>query len=100
RGSLIVAQAVFEGKSFMSELALERKVGGLPGPLGAVSVGRGRLDSIDLLRGLIMALMALDHVRDFFSNARFDPTDLDRPNAAMLLTRWVTHFSDPVFFFF
>jgi uncharacterized membrane protein len=39
---------------------------------------RPRLDAVDLLRGLVIVIMALDHARDFFTNARFDPTDLTR----------------------
>jgi uncharacterized membrane protein len=58
-----------------------------------------RLDSLDLLRGIVIVLMALDHVRDFFTNVKFDPLDLNQTNSALFMTRWFTHFCAPVFIF-
>ncbi|MGH7702234.1 MAG: DUF1624 domain-containing protein, partial [Gemmatimonadales bacterium] len=58
-----------------------------------------RLDSVDLLRGLVMVIMALDHVRDYFNGPRFDPLDLTQTTAALFFTRWITHFCAPVFVF-
>jgi uncharacterized membrane protein len=57
-----------------------------------------RLQSVDIVRGAIMVLMALDHVRDFVTELRFQPEDLSRGSAALFATRWVTHFCAPGFF--
>ena len=70
----------------------------LPEPRTAPPPG-GRLDSVDLLRGLVMVVMALDHVRDYFSESRFDPLDLARTTIPLALTRLITHFCAPVFIF-
>lgn len=59
-----------------------------------------RLDVIDLLRGIIIVIMALDHVRDFFHSGHgHDPLDLDVTHPALFFTRWVTHFCAPTFVF-
>jgi uncharacterized membrane protein len=60
---------------------------------------RVRLQAIDMLRGLVIMLMALDHVRDYFTDARFDPLDLALTNPALFLTRWITHYCAPTFIF-
>jgi uncharacterized membrane protein len=60
-----------------------------------------RLRSLDALRGAIMIVMALDHVRDFFHAGamQFNPLDLTRTTTALFFTRWITHFCAPVFCF-
>jgi uncharacterized membrane protein len=72
-----------------------------PAPVARPAAARPeRLDSIDLLRGAVIVLMALDHVRDFWSDRMFmNPVDLDTTTPAIFLTRWVTHFCAPVFIF-
>lgn len=64
----------------------------------ATSPNRVRLESVDLLRGIIMILMALDHVRDVFGNLATNPTDISTTTVPLFLTRWITHICAPVFF--
>jgi len=59
----------------------------------------GRLVSVDVLRGIVMVIMALDHTRDFFTGLRFPPEDITQTYGALFFTRWITHFCAPAFFF-
>lgn len=59
---------------------------------------RARIESIDLVRGIIMILMALDHTRDYFGNAAVNPTDPATTTVALFFTRWITHICAPGFF--
>src|SRR5271170_334778 len=64
----------------------------------SVVTKRARLESIDVVRGAIMILMALDHVRDFFGKSGLNPTDPASTTIPLFFTRWITHFCAPVFF--
>src|SRR4051794_20535689 len=70
-------------------------------PIGRTRSGAARLDAIDMLRGLVIAFMVLDHVRDFFHiNAdTFDPVDPVKSYPFLFATRWITHLCAPTFVF-
>ena len=56
-----------------------------------------RLVSVDVLRGLVMVIMALDHTRDFMTYLRFAPEDMAHTYGALFFTRFITHYCAPVF---
>jgi len=60
-----------------------------------------RVSTIDFTRGLVMVIMALDHVRDLFHTPALDqdPTNLQTTTAALFMTRWVTRLCAPTFVF-
>lgn len=60
-----------------------------------------RIESIDLLRGVVMVIMALDHARAYFNYGTFflDPTNLETTTPFLFFTRFITHYCAPVFVF-
>jgi uncharacterized membrane protein len=71
-----------------------------PAAPAARTLASSRVVSLDIFRGLIMFVMALDHARDFFTNVPFEPETLAQTWPALFFTRWVTHFCAPMFFLF
>jgi uncharacterized membrane protein len=65
------------------------------------TITKSRIESIDLLKGLVMVIMALDHVRDYFhySSYFFDPSDPTQSTLPIFFTRFITHFCAPIFCF-
>lgn len=65
------------------------------------SISKTRIESIDLLKGLVMVIMALDHTRDYFHYPAFmfSPTDLAHTTPPIFFTRFITNFCAPAFSF-
>lgn len=77
------------------------EIGAIPIAAPSAPPARNRIDSVDLLRGLVMVIMLLDHTRDFVhaDGLIFDPTNLERTTPILFFTRWITHFCAPIFVF-
>ncbi|HET9826005.1 MAG TPA: heparan-alpha-glucosaminide N-acetyltransferase domain-containing protein [Chitinophagaceae bacterium] len=89
----------------MNQLTIPRD--SVESDLRQLTVSRTRIQSIDIVRGVVMVIMAIDHVRDFFYKAPVssgasvatNPTDLATTTPALFFTRWFTHFCAPIFVF-
>jgi len=69
--------------------------------MGSIQTIKERIYSIDLLRGVVMMIMLIDHTREFVHAGamQFDPTDLSKTSVAVFFTRWITHYCAPIFVF-
>lgn len=76
----------------MSSLAASVEI-----PSAQLSGRRARIESIDIVRGVVMILMAIDHTRDFFGVRGINPTDPATTTVPLFFTRWITHFCAPAF---
>src|SRR5512136_2638213 len=74
---------------------------GMKGSSEMEGTHRARINSIDLLRGVVIVLMALDHVRMYFGQGSWyaDPTDLATTTPLLFFTRWITNFCASTFIF-
>ncbi|HEY6641332.1 DUF1624 domain-containing protein [Povalibacter sp.] len=83
----------------MSSTPFDLQAAAAPSHAGALTRARIRLQSIDVVRGLVMVLMTLDHVRHYFTDSHIDPLNPDETSLPLYLTRWITHLCAPTFVF-
>ena len=79
------------------------RIDSAPSPTSSAAIDgtasrRPRIEAVDVLRGVVMILMALDHVRDYFGGTGVSPTNLATTTVPLFFTRWITHVCAPVFF--
>jgi uncharacterized membrane protein len=97
----VVRTAATKIRTIMTDITADYGASSAPATARPALAAGLRLREIDMLRGLVIALMALDHVRDYFLSGSFmfSAVDPDRSYAALYATRWITHLCAPTFVF-